>query len=100
MSTTSKKIKKTILTESDYYLIKELYEESESYTHEEFKKVINEQFECETLKEDLINSNICPECHCEMECKINGFTSYEVWGTWQVHNEYKTYCPNCGYVKE
>ena len=90
--------KKTVLSEEDYNLIEELFDEAESYTKEEFQEIINEQFECDKLKEELLELNKCPSCSTPLETKITGWQEHEVWGSWQVHNEYITYCPNCNWT--
>lgn len=92
-------IKKTVLTDSDYDLIEELFDEAENYTKEEFQEIINEQFECDKLKDELLELNKCPSCSTPLETKITGWQdTYEVWGSTHVHNEYQTYCPNCNWV--
>ena len=64
--------KKCYLTEKQFYIIKDLYENGESYFPEDFSQLILDNFDCETLQDELLEKGLCPYCQTELEKNKEG----------------------------
>jgi hypothetical protein len=92
-------IKKTILSSSDTNLILDIWKESESYSEQEVKNMIMEQFDCDSIKEERLDNGQCPYCGNHTELELDGKETYEYQGFPASKDTYKAVCNTCGWSK-